>query len=345
MTGYPQIGFNPYSMYQNWGYGYQYPAFRGVQNVPQSVSFPQPNVNLQTPPDTVSFKATEHIQTKPKKEGLSTGAKWAIGIGVTTALAIGADFLFCKGKHVKQLFGKNTSTKSTGGTPSSNTPKSNTTPTTTKSPTSTPTNASTASVSSVAEGTKPSQIKFGEVINPYEGHRYNLYNRTPSELKAECDAFKKATGAELHVPDTMNSQNFGEACITLERAAKDGNFPKDIKHVLVGHGYGSSIDGTWSMAGRGGNVFNYINGNSSIKPGEKVLVLCCESGTKVPGRNGIGDKVILSLTDGLHPGKIVVAGQNKVAGQLYYPGWLDNITTPNYYMYRDNVPKFTIGKK
>ena len=70
MTGYPQISFNPYSMYQNWGYGYQYPAFRGVQNQPQPVSVPQPNVNLQTPPDTVSFKATEHIQTKPKPEPL-----------------------------------------------------------------------------------------------------------------------------------------------------------------------------------------------------------------------------------------------------------------------------------
>lgn len=157
--------------------------------------------------------------------------------------------------------------------------------------------------------------------------------------------FKKATGAELHVPDTMASDLFGEACITLERAAKDGNFPKDIKHVLVGHGYGSSVDGTWSIIGRGGNVFKYINSNSSIKPGERVLVLCCESGTKVPGRNAVGDKVILSLTDGLPPGKIVIAGQNKVAGQLYYPSLIDDITTSSYCMYRDNVPKFTIGKK
>lgn len=90
MTGYPQGNFNPYSMYQNWGYGYQYPVFRGVQNVPQPVNIPQPNVNLQTPPDTVSFKATEYIQTKPKKEGLSTGAKWGLGAlalaGVGTAI-------------------------------------------------------------------------------------------------------------------------------------------------------------------------------------------------------------------------------------------------------------------
>ena len=90
MTGYPQVNFNPYTMYQNWGYGYQYPVFRGVQNLPQPVNIPQPNVNLQTPPDTVSFKATEHIQTKPKKEGLSTGAKWGLGAlalaGVGTAI-------------------------------------------------------------------------------------------------------------------------------------------------------------------------------------------------------------------------------------------------------------------
>ena len=97
MTGYPQIGFNPYNMYQNWGYGQQYPAFRGVQNQPQPVSVPQPNVNLQTPPDTVSFKATEHIQTKPKKEGLSTGAKWGIGLGLTALAGIGI-YIATKGR-------------------------------------------------------------------------------------------------------------------------------------------------------------------------------------------------------------------------------------------------------
>ena len=96
MTGYPQIGINPYNMYQNWGYGYQYPAFRGVQNVPQPVSVPQPNVDLQTHPDTVSFGATEHVQAKPKKEGLSTGAKWGIGLGLT-ALAVGG-YLLTRGR-------------------------------------------------------------------------------------------------------------------------------------------------------------------------------------------------------------------------------------------------------
>ena len=97
MTGYPQIGFNPYNMYQSWGYSYQYPAFRGMQNQPQPISVPQPNVNLQTPPDTVSFRATEHIQTKPKKEGLSTGAKW--GLGALALAGIGTvAYLATRGK-------------------------------------------------------------------------------------------------------------------------------------------------------------------------------------------------------------------------------------------------------
>lgn len=49
---------------------------------------------------------TEQIQTNQEKEGLSTYAKLGIGIGVTTAIAIGVDFLFCKGKHIKNLWGK-----------------------------------------------------------------------------------------------------------------------------------------------------------------------------------------------------------------------------------------------
>ena len=68
-----------------------------MQNAPQPVNIPQPNVNLQTPPNTVSFKATEHIQTKPKKEGLSTGAKWGIGLGLTALAGIGI-YIAAKGK-------------------------------------------------------------------------------------------------------------------------------------------------------------------------------------------------------------------------------------------------------
>lgn len=108
MNDYPQINFNPYNnMNQMLGYGYQDSAFRNVQNT--------------LPP------VTEHIQTKPEKEGLSTHAKLGIGIGVTTALAIGVDFLFCKGKHVKNLWGKLKGNNSRpNGTPPSSPTSNNT---------------------------------------------------------------------------------------------------------------------------------------------------------------------------------------------------------------------------
>ena len=191
------------------------------------------------------------------------------------------------------------------------------------------------------------KMTFGKVKNPYTGHRYQLYNRTPQDLKNECDAFKKATGAELHVPSTMASDSFGGACIVLERAAKDGNFPEDIKHVLIGHGYGSSVNGDWCIINGGGNILNYIANNPNIKEGEKVLVLCCETYGTVKGRNAIGGKVILSLTDALHPAKIVVKGQNKIGGELYFPKLLDEnnpSTKPTVYMYSDK-PAFKISKK
>lgn len=202
-------------------------------------------------------------------------------------------------------------------------------------------NHNTSETQNVTSNSSANKMTIGAVQNAYTGHRYQLYNRTPQDLKKECDTFKLATGAELHVPSTMASDLFGEACIVLERAAKDGNFPREIKHVLVGHGYGSSVAGDWSIINGGGNIFHYINHNPNIKKGDKVLVLSCETYGTVKWRNGIGKSVILSLTDGLHPAKIVIAGENKVAGELYFPRWLQDNTKPSVHMYSDK-PAFTI---
>ena len=46
------------------------------------------------------------VEFEKKKQYLSVGVKAAIGIGVATFLAVGADFIFGKGKHVKNLLGK-----------------------------------------------------------------------------------------------------------------------------------------------------------------------------------------------------------------------------------------------
>lgn len=65
--------------------------------------------NRQNKP--VSFKAdreksdTVNLSQNDKKE-LSTGAKIAMYSSIALGLAVGADFLFCKGKHIKNLFAK-----------------------------------------------------------------------------------------------------------------------------------------------------------------------------------------------------------------------------------------------
>lgn len=108
MVDYSVRNYNPYNMYQS--YGYYNPAFFGTysqqyQNVPL-YDFNTMNYGYNYQPDTVSFSANSQIQPEQKQQGLSTGAKVAIGATVITALAIGADFIFCKGKHVRNLLGK-----------------------------------------------------------------------------------------------------------------------------------------------------------------------------------------------------------------------------------------------
>ena len=85
MTDFSVTQYNPYNMYQNFGYN---PAFRGA-TVPQNNYNSVPQMTQQ--PDTVSFSASNKLQ-QPKKEGMSTGTKIAIGASVLTALTVGADF-------------------------------------------------------------------------------------------------------------------------------------------------------------------------------------------------------------------------------------------------------------
>ena len=68
----------PYNMYQF--YGYQYPIFKGTQ-IRQTDVTHQPvqavsGVNLNIPPDTVSFSANRQIQNNGNDTGMSTGMKW-----------------------------------------------------------------------------------------------------------------------------------------------------------------------------------------------------------------------------------------------------------------------------
>ena len=78
MTDFSVTQYNPYNMYQNFGYN---PAFRGA-TVPQNNYNSVPQMTQQ--PDTVSFSVNKQIQNE--KQGLSNGAKLGIGAGIVLGL-------------------------------------------------------------------------------------------------------------------------------------------------------------------------------------------------------------------------------------------------------------------
>lgn len=129
--------------------------------------------------------------------------------------------------------------------------------------------------------------------------------------------FEQDTGLVLHAPSNRTNL-FGLALSTISRDIKQGTFPVDIKHVLIGHGMGSSLNKSWILEGLGFangksvNIFEYINKN--ILNGEKVLVCSCEEGATVVTKPGIGRHVELSLAVPTEPAKIVEAGKNEIIG-------------------------------
>lgn len=141
---------------------------------------------------------------------------------------------------------------------------------------------------------------------------------TLAEAEELSRLFYEDTGLILHCP-TGRTHLFSIALDSIYSAVKQGTFPKDIKHVLIGHGHGSSKAKTWAMEGlslKNGEVveiFPYIN--KAIPKGEKVLVCSCESPLgKMAGKPGIGDEVELSLDDLSAPGKVVRSGIDRIIG-------------------------------
>ena len=164
--------------------------------------------------------------------------------------------------------------------------------------------------------------------NPYFREYSRLCNSgnfTIEEAKLLAKTFHDDTGLILHCPGN-DVRNFNIALSSISDAVKSQTFPKEIKHVMIGHGSGRA-ETEWITAGRGKpiNILEYINSNKDIKAGDMVLVTCCETGGILnPLRPGKGLPVDLSLTtlipDSIGgPAKIVIAGQNKVGGHFTLP--------------------------
>ena len=149
--------------------------------------------------------------------------------------------------------------------------------------------------------------------------------------------FFNDTGLILHCPSNSNSGAFNQTLASISEAIHNGTFPKEIKHVVIGHGVGNSlIKNSWQMSGtslKDGKpiyIFDFLR--NTIKNGEDVLVCCCETAQRsVAGKPGIGHRVDLSLTNiGCYtsgigftgPAKIVKAGEDKISGHYTINGGL-----------------------
>lgn len=142
---------------------------------------------------------------------------------------------------------------------------------------------------------------------------------------------KGYTGINLYCPSNSVEGAFSSSLTRIIEAVKGGTFPKEIKHVLIGHGIGSSLTPRgWQMSGISVNdgkiieIYDFLN-KLKLPKKEPVLVLCCEDGIKsVPGKPGVGMQVDLGLSNLggfdprsnalMGPGKIVRSGENEICG-------------------------------
>ena len=88
--------------------------------------------------------------------------------------------------------------------------------------------------------------------NPYFREYSRLCNSgnfTIEEAKLLAKTFHDDTGLILHCPGN-DVRNFNIALSSIADAVKSQTFPKQIKHVMIGHGSGRA-ETEWITAGRG----------------------------------------------------------------------------------------------
>lgn len=179
-------------------------------------------------------------------------------------------------------------------------------------------------------------IKGISGVNPLYCEFDRLMTNGPLNLEKAQEIerlFFENTGIKLYCPSNDVSGAFSQSLKNIVEAVNNGTFPKEIKHILIGHGVGSSLTSRgWCMSGtsvKDGKIieiYDYIN-KLKLPKNEPVLVLCCEDGiTSVPNKPGIGMEVDLSLANLggfdrhfkklMGPGKIVRSGENRICGHF-----------------------------
>ncbi len=168
----------------------------------------------------------------------------------------------------------------------------------------------------------PQDRKYLKVHSP-RGVRANRYAQLlekadDESLKLVQQSFYQKTGAQLHLdPSRIGLRAMANGLTRLEEWYKLGKMPSDLKHVVIGHGTGYSIDNSWMMKYSNKNTFQFIN--EVVPQGEKCIALICEDApsswrAETPG---IGHPVYSNLDMPYYPGKIVISGQNKIVGHIH----------------------------
>lgn len=151
-----------------------------------------------------------------------------------------------------------------------------------------------------------------------------MWSDSQPEIDKVLNQFKQETGINMHLVDKTQAYCFEDFANVLLRDINNGNFPKDIKHIVFGHGMGTSVlkDGkdSWRSAFNPKiKIFDFIEQN--IPEGEKVLVNCCETTPKQYKHLLPKDKPAIgypTYTDAsssyYHPLKIVESGKSQIIG-------------------------------
>lgn len=154
----------------------------------------------------------------------------------------------------------------------------------------------------------------------------NRVLETPETIAQAIKDFKTLTGLTLHIPTTNDLERMNTSLHSLYEQCQKGAFPKEIKHVILSHGKGSSAEGNWVFEQTGESVFNYIRKHTDIKQGEDVLVGVCEIGRRDPNKFTVGRTVWNGFWKADEPAKIVKAGSNEISGHYLIENGIGTIT-------------------
>ena len=164
---------------------------------------------------------------------------------------------------------------------------------------------------------------FIDAVHPNKAGQkfFDIMVRHPDKKEAQtaCEIFEHETGIKMYMTNPEGAQSFSTNANILIRWIKEGKFPKQIKHIIIGHGSGTTLNDTWHVTYEPEvKIEDFIA--KKIPKGEMVLVNCCEDTPKnirhlIPkDKPAIGKYATEFYSTYKHPAKVVISGQKGIVG-------------------------------